>query len=75
MLQARDLDQTRKSNLEYTNNMSRNSERMAEEQQQRRDMGDSQRQQRWQYLSNERAMWGQRREALERKKVCGLRAV
>merc|ERR1712166_1430442 len=53
---ARDLDQTRKS------------ERMAEEQQQRRDMGDSQRQQRWQYLSNERAMWGQRREALERKK-------
>jgi len=65
---ARDLDQTRKSNLEYTNNMSHNSERMAEQQQQRRDMGDSQRQQRWQYLSNERAMWGQRREALERKK-------
>eukprot|EP00656_Telonema_subtile_P030710 TRINITY_DN33696_c0_g1_i1.p1 TRINITY_DN33696_c0_g1~~TRINITY_DN33696_c0_g1_i1.p1 ORF type:complete len:277 (-),score=86.17 TRINITY_DN33696_c0_g1_i1:170-1000(-) len=27
-----------------------------------------QRQERWQYLSNERAMWGQRREALERKK-------
>merc|ERR1712070_1324626 len=33
-----------------------------------KEMSEKQREQRWQYLSNERAMWGQRREALERKK-------
>merc|ERR1711907_915734 len=62
---AQELDEKRKSTMSYQSAMSKNSERLADEQRDRREQN---RQQRWQYLSNERAMWGQRREALERKK-------
>merc|ERR1719460_1776639 len=41
---------------------------MATEKRQSEGRDKASRTQRWAYLANERAMWGQRREALERKK-------
>lgn len=65
---AAQLEEERRNNFTFQPEVSPKTERIVKDTRRRQGTTQASRQQRWSYLTNERAIWGQRREALERKK-------
>lgn len=68
MSSADELNEQRRSNFTFQPAVSGKSNQIVKESRANSKQDQASRQQRWAFLANERAIWGQRREALERKK-------
>jgi hypothetical protein len=65
---TRELEDERRSQFTFEPRVSSKSKEIVNETRVRQGRDHASQTQRWSFLANERAMWGQRREALERKK-------